>query len=64
MRQDFEDCHRYVCDVPGCEVSLVVPTGERFSTIWHKRLKPAGWKTVKLGDEWVQLCPRHGEKIA
>lgn len=45
------------CD--SCDDVFVGDSGEEWDDVWSAA-KREGWKSKKIGDEWVHGCPRCG----
>ena len=50
---------KIVWECDSCNETFDSDEGEDFSTAWA-RAKCDGWKTKKIGSEWVHGCPRCG----
>ena len=47
----------WICDT--CDEEEAFDKNESFHECWDE-LKRQGWRTKKIGDEWVHGCPRCG----
>ena len=57
MKQYQRGCHVIECD--SCNETIESEPGELWETFWPDA-KRKGWKTKKIGAEWVHGCPKHG----
>lgn len=46
----------FECDT--CNETFEGERGEEFETVWSSA-KREGWKTKKIGRDWVHGCPKH-----
>lgn len=47
------------CDTMRCSATFEGEEGDAFETVWPAA-KRAGWKTRKIGTDWIHGCPRCG----
>lgn len=50
---------KVVIECDSCEEVFEGEPGEEFAVVW-KAAKDDGWRTKKIGDEWVHGCERCG----
>lgn len=49
---------RFVLECDTCDEEVEGDRGEPWEEFWP-RAKRDGWKTKKIGADWVYACPRH-----
>jgi hypothetical protein len=56
MRNFNHGCHVIECD--SCNETVESEYREDWEAFWP-RVNRDGWKTKKIGAEWVHACPKH-----
>jgi hypothetical protein len=51
--------NKIVIECDSCPETIESERGEEWDTFWS-RAKRDGWKSKKIGDQWVHGCPKCG----
>ena len=56
--EQYDKTHVFNCDHPGCNKNVQGDEEESFHDVWYAA-KAKGWRTMKIGIDWVHFCPIH-----